>query len=125
MNIKADEPLNQVEYIPIDNASVPYSFVTKLEDRTFTFCIKYNGQGGFYTVDLYVTATGELLCYGDPIRYGRPLFSSVEDERYPLPVIIPYCLTGESMEVTKDNLGRSVQLYLHERRSENVLDKER
>ncbi len=125
MNVKADGPLSQVEYIPIDNASVPYSFVIKLEDRTFTFCIKYNEQGGFYTADLSITATGELLCYGDPIRYGRQLFSSVEDERYPLPVIIPYCLTGESMEVTRDNLGRSVQLYLHERRSENVLDKKR
>ena len=35
-----------------------------------------------------------------------------------MPVIIPYCLTGEVDEVTKDNLGTDVQLYLHERRTD-------
>ena len=53
---------------------------------------------------------------GDPIRYGRPLFGSVEDDRYPLPVIIPLCLTGDDVhEVTFDNLGKQVKLYLYER----------
>ena len=66
--------------------------------------------------DLEVTATGEILCYGDPVRYGRPMFRSVEDDRYPIPVIIPFCLTGEEDEVTFDNFGRTVQLYLHERK---------
>lgn len=109
----------QVSYIPVDAESVPYSFDIKLDDRTFTFCLKYNDQGGFYTADLYVTATGEVLCYGDPIRYGRQMFGSIEDERYPLPTIVPYCLTGEAVEVTRDNLGKTVQLYLHERRSDD------
>lgn len=118
MNLKVIDSSYQVQYIPIDQDSVPYSFHIKLDDRTFTFCIKYNEQGGFYTVDLYVTATGEALCYGDPVRYGRQLFGSVEDERYPLPAIVPCCLNGEEKEVTRDNLGKSVQLYLHERRSE-------
>lgn len=108
----------QVSYIPVDAESVPYAFDIKLDDRTFTFCIKYNEQGGFYTVDLFVAATGEALCYGDPIRYGRQMFGSIEDERYPLPAIVPYCLTGDAVEVTRDNLGKTVQLYLHERRSE-------
>ena len=81
-------------------------------------CLRYNAQGDFYSVDMYITATGEPLCYGDPVRYGRPMFRSVEDERFPIPVIIPYCLTGEECKVTKENLGRTVQLYLHERKSE-------
>lgn len=125
MSLKVIDASKQVEYIPINNEKVPYSFDIKLGDRTFTFCVKYNEQGRFYTADLYVTATGEILCYGDPIRYGRQLFGSVEDERYPLPAIVPYCLAGEAQEVTKENLGVTVQLYLHERRSEDnvsVLD---
>ncbi len=128
MNLQAAGSKKQVEYIPVDRASVPYSFDIKLDDRTFTLCFRYNDQGGFYTVDLSITATGEVLCYGDPVRYGRPMFRSVEDERFPIPVIIPYCLTGDEREVTKDNLGRTVQLYLHERKSEDnvsILDQER
>ena len=46
------------------------------------------------------------------------MFRVIEDARYPMPVIIPYCLTGEVDEVTKDNLGTDVQLYLHERRTD-------
>lgn len=118
MNLRIIDPQKQVEYIPVDKDTVPYSFDIKLDDRTFTFCIRYNDQGGFYSIDLYVTATGELLCYGDPIRYGRPMFRSIEDERFPIPVIVPYCLTGREKEVTRDNLGKTVQLYLHERRCE-------
>lgn len=108
----------EVEYIPVDTSKVPYSFSIKLGDRTYTLSIKYNEQGGFFTVDLSIMSTGEVLCYGDPIRYGRAMFSGIEDARYPQPVIVPYCLTGEVSEVTFDNLGKDVQLYLHERRTE-------
>ena len=107
---------SEVEYIPIDPAGIPCRFSVKLEDRTYTMTIRYNDVGGFFTIDLEVTATGEILCYGDPVRYGRPMFRSVEDDLYPIPVIIPFCLTGEEDEVTFDNFGRTVQLYLHERK---------
>lgn len=105
-----------VEYIPIDKDKVPYSFHIKLGDRTFVFTIKYNEQAEFFTVDLGISSTQEVLCYGEPILYGRQLFNTVEDERFPQPVIIPYCLYGDVCKVTKENLGKTVQLYLHERK---------
>ena len=105
--------LNQdVEYIDIDNAKVPYSLV----DKTFTFTVKYNDAGGFYTVDLY-DLNGEVLAFGEIIRYGRALFNVVEDERFPIPVIIPVCISDDTVsEVTKDNFGKAVKLYLFERK---------
>lgn len=107
---------SEIEYIDIDVSKVPYTFSIKLIDRTYQFTIKYNEIGGFYTVDLE-TLDGEILCYGDPIRYGRPLFESINDDRFPLPILVPYCLTGDKItEVTRDNLGNEVQLYLYERR---------
>ena len=42
---------NEVSYIDIDTSKVPYKFSVKLDDRTFTFCIRYNEQGGFFTAD--------------------------------------------------------------------------
>ena len=80
---------NEVSYIDVDTSKVPYTFSVKLGDRTFAFSIRYNEVGGFFTVDLSIASTGEVLVYGDIVRYGRPLFNSVEDERFPVPVIIP------------------------------------
>ncbi len=107
-----------VEYIDIDTSKVPYTFSVKLADKTYSFVIRYNDVGGFFTADLSIASTGKLLAYGDPIRYGRPLFGSIEDERFPLPVIIPLCLSGDKIDtVTWDNLGNDVKLYLFERRA--------
>lgn len=107
---------HDVQYIDVDPDKVPYTFSIKLEDRTYQLTFRYNEVGGFYTVDLEHAYDG-VLCYGDPVRYGRPLFGPVEDERFPLPVIIPQCLTGDDVnEVTRENFGREVKLYLHERR---------
>lgn len=109
---------SSVDYIDVDTSKVPYNFSVKLEDRTYTFCVRYNGWGGFFTADLSITTTGEMLVYGDPIRYGRPMFGSVEDERFPIPVIIPLCLTGDDIhEITWDNFGKQVKLYLYQRRA--------
>ena len=100
-----------VEYIDIDVSKVPYSFSIKLTDKTYTFTVKYNEVGKFFTVD--------LLVFGEIIRYGRALFNVVEDERFPLPVIIPVCITGEEIsEVTPENFGKEVKLYLYERKVE-------
>lgn len=110
---------HEVEYIDIDTAKVPYTFSVKLTDRTYTFLVRWNDQGEFFTVDLFITSTGEVLVYGDIVRYGRPLFGSVEDERFPIPVIIPLCLTGDEIsEVTFENFGKEVKLYLYERVTE-------
>ena len=113
-----------VQYIDVDVSRVPYSFSVKLTDRTYTFNIKYNELGGFFTSDLF-DVNGNVLAFGEVIRYGRPLFNVVEDERFPIPVIIPVCITNDDIsEVTPDNFGRDVKLYLSERKGEahGILD---
>lgn len=108
---------SDVEYIAIDVSRVPYSFSVKLTDRTYTFTVKYNDTGKFFTIDLY-DVNGNVLAFGEIVRYGRPLFNVVEDERFPIPVIIPSCIIGDSIsEVTWENFGKDVKLYLHERRT--------
>lgn len=108
-----------VQYINVDVSRVPYTFSVKLTDRTYIFTIKYNAEGGFFTTDL-LDVNGNVLAFGEIIRYGRPLFNVVEDERFPIPVIIPTCITNDDIsEVTWDNFGREVKLYLYERKGED------
>ena len=115
MALQLSDLNSEVSYIDIDAAQVPYSFAVKLVDKTYIFTIKYNDVGGFYTIDLLDT-NGGVLAFGEIVRYGRPLFNTVEDERFPIPVIIPVCLVnGAVSEVTKENFGNDVKLYLYER----------
>ena len=109
---------SDVQYIAIDVSRVPYTFSVKLTDRTYSFTVKYNATGKFFTIDLY-DVNGNVLAFGEIIRYGRPLFNVVEDELFPIPVISPSCITGDSIsEVTWENFGKDVKLYLHERKVE-------
>ena len=115
MALQLVELSKDVEYIDIDVSRVPYTFSVKLSDKTYVFTVKYNEAGGFFTIDLLDT-NNNVLAFGEVIRYGRPLFNVVEDERFPIPVIIPVCLSGDDVsEVTKENFGREVKLYLYER----------
>ena len=94
---------SDVEYLAIDVSQIPYSFSVKLVDKT-------------YTVDL-LDVNGNVLAFGEVIRYGRPLFNVVEDERFPIPVIIPSCITDTDVsEVTWENFGKDVKLYLYDRK---------
>ena len=62
---------NEVSYIDVDTSKVPYTFSVKLGDRTFAFSIRYNEVGGFFTVDLSIASTGEVLVYGDIVMADR------------------------------------------------------
>ena len=84
----------EVEYIDIDVSKVPYTFSVKLSDKTYSFTIRYNDTGGFFTLDLSVTATGEVLAYGDPIRYGRPLFGPIRMNAFPCRSSFPFASRG-------------------------------
>ena len=108
----------EIEFIDIDSDRVPCSLVIKLEDRTYRMSFAYNETADFFTVSLEISASGGNipLVYGEVLRYGKPLFEAFNDERYPLPVICPLCLTGDTIEtITYNNFGRSVRLYLFDR----------
>ena len=54
---------SDVQYIAIDVSRVPYTFSVKLTDRTYSFTVKYNATGKFFTIDLY-DVNGNVLKIG-------------------------------------------------------------
>lgn len=99
--------------IPIQATDVPCAFSIKLQDRTYRMEWQYNETGDFFTVNLAITGSGEELCFGEILRYGKPLFEQFNDEKYPLPVIVPLCPTGEQISaITYENFGQEVQLLI-------------
>lgn len=116
--MKLIENGREIEFIDIDADRVPCSFLIKLTDKTYRLTFAYNEVADFFTVSLEISASGENtpLVFGEVLRYGKPLFEAFNDERYPLPVICPLCLTGDNItEITRDNFGTKVRLYLFDR----------
>ena len=116
--MKLIESGQEVEFIDIDRDRVPCSLLIKLIDRPYRMTFRYNEVGDFFTVDLETVSGGSSapLVYGEVLRCGKPLFEAFNDERYPLPVLCPLCLTGDEIEeITYDNFGTQVRLYLFDR----------
>lgn len=99
-------------YIPIEKEMIPYSFDIRVAGETFTFTINYNLDNDFFTVDLMRDT--EVLAYGEVLTYGRALFSSYADERFPRMPIIPYDLSMQEERVGWENFMEKVFLFIIE-----------
>lgn len=90
---------------------LPYKCDMQLAGSMFSLQFNYNATADLFTVDLY--KDGELVCAGEPIVYGIPLWQDVyEAEQFPAVDIIPTDLSGQSKVVTYDNLSRTVLLLI-------------
>ena len=96
--------------IMINKSLIPYAFNIVLGSEEFTFRVDYNNNGEFFTVEL--SKNGATLCSGEPIIYGKKLFSDVWNNKFPAIDIIPIDPAGEYNAVTYDNLCEGVILAI-------------
>ena len=88
---------------------VPYAFDISLGDDLFTLVIDYNQTHDFFTVGL--VKEDEVICEGEPIVYGFPLFKDIfQADVYPALDIVPLDESGEQTAVTFANFNETVFL---------------
>ena len=99
--------------IPIQKELIPYSFEILLGDELFKLAVNYNEAADIFTVALY---KGDVLvCGGEPLVYGTPLFSDIYKARqYPSITIVPLDESGAENRVTYSNLGDTVFLCIED-----------
>lgn len=103
----ADTP----DVLEINKELLPYECTILLAGEEFGLKFSYNATAQLFTVDLY--REGELICAGEPIIYGVPLWSDVyRADTFPAIDIIPIDPSGEAKAVTFDNLGDRVLLIV-------------
>ena len=102
---------NEITVLEINKELLPYECNIVLGDELFNLHFNYNASAMHFTVDLY-NKTGELLCAGEPIIYGVPLWADVWTRGFPDVAIIPLDPSGESNAVTYDNLCETVLLII-------------
>lgn len=97
--------------IPINKDLVPYTFDIVLAGETFDIRVDYNTVGDTFVLSLW--KDNELVCAGEPIIYGVPLWKDVyKAGKFPAVDIIPIDVSGQSAKVTHDNFGVSVVLAI-------------
>lgn len=102
---------DELAFLEINKALLPYQCDVVLGNEPFTLHFSYNATAQLFTVDLY--RDGVLICAGEPIIYGMPLWSAVyRPGLFPAVTIIPIDPSGESNAVTFDNLGDTVLLIV-------------
>lgn len=90
---------------------IPYSFNILLADELFTITVNYNEKYDFFTAAL--EKDGEMICEGEPVVYGIPLFRDIyEAEKYPAIDIIPIDESGGRNKVTFENFNETVFLTI-------------
>ena len=104
----------ELSILEINKPLLPYECKILLGGGLFALHFNYNATAELFTVDLYKDDV--LICAGEPIVYGVPLWSDVyRSETFPPVVIIPLDPSGESDAVTFDNLGDTVLLIVFDR----------
>ena len=100
-----------MEILEIKKDLLPYRCTIQLAGEIFELHFNHNATADLFTVDLY--KEGELICAGEPIIYGVPLWQDVyRAGDFPALDIIPSDPSGENNAVTYDNLGRTVLLII-------------
>ena len=99
------------DVLEIKKELLPYECSILLAGEQFGLKFNYNATADLFTVDLY--RDGELICAGEPIVYGVPLWQDVyRADTFPAVDIIPIDPSGELSKVTFANLGETVLLII-------------
>ena len=101
-----------MDIIELNKSLIPYNFNFALGGELFNFIVDYNRTGGFFTIEL--SKGGETLCAGEPIMYGKTLFSDVRNSNFPKVNITAYDPSETFNAVTRENLCESVLLVVTE-----------
>lgn len=103
--------MDKPDVLHVQKDLLPYKCNIVLGSELFGLQINYNATADLFTVDLY--KDGELICAGEPIVYGVPLWQDVyKADTFPALNIIPTDPSGTYNVVTYDNLEDVVLLII-------------
>lgn len=96
--------------IEIKKSLIPYNFEIALPDELYSIDVFYNETADLFVIRL--TKDYEVLCDGEPIIYGMPLFNDISNDSFPKLKIIPLDESENFNKVTFDNFNDSVFLII-------------
>lgn len=98
-------------YIPVDTDSLPEEFPFDFGTESFLIGVNFNKSQEIYTLDIYDGAENPIVL-GEPLVLNQRLWADIYDSRLPADPIIPMDESGVATEITPENFGVSVFLYI-------------
>lgn len=99
------------DVIEINKSLIPYRFNIILAGQVFEIGVKYNEFADLFTISL--SKDNELICSGEPIIYGVPLFNDLHiSGKYPALKIVPFDDSKANTYVSWDNFQQTVFLII-------------
>ena len=99
-----------MKYINIDKNQIPYEFEIVLDNATFQFELNYNSVGDFFTISLKKDHVRIINNY--KVVYNVELFENLKYLGVPRVIIKPFDTTGNSNNISYENLNEDVFLYV-------------
>lgn len=100
--------MTELAYLPIEKGDIPYKFSMQINNTTYTFTIRYNTEGDFYT--LTVQQGSEIIAYNIKLVYGNDIFESIPQEM--AWGVIPFDFSNNSTECNQENFMEDVKPYI-------------
>lgn len=97
--------------ILINKDLIPYTFEILLGDIWYEIEVNYNETADLFTLALY--KDGKTISAGEPIIYGKPLFSDIYSTDFPPLVIVAVDESGNDNCVTWKNFNETVYLCVY------------
>ncbi|QBO37285.1 hypothetical protein EQG49_12850 [Periweissella cryptocerci] len=98
-------------YIPIDKDNLPERFEFDFGEETFIFEFKFNERMGYFTASVF-DEDEDAIVVGEKLIYGEPLWNDLNNELLPIVSIVPFDESGNETEITFDNFGETVFLFI-------------
>lgn len=99
------------DYIPVDKEDLPVYFEYDFGDTTYNLGFNYNVTHDFFTIDIYDDAFNPIVL-GEKLIYGKQLWSGIVNAELPSETLIPFDESGQETEITYDNFGETVFLFI-------------
>lgn len=98
-------------YVPINKNNLPERFEFPFGDEIFVIGIDFNKSQGYFTADLF-EADMTPIVIGEKIVAKKALWSDLTDPRLPSESLVPMDESRPDSEITFENFGETVQLYI-------------
>lgn len=99
--------------LPLDKEMTPYSYNIAVGEAMYQFEFHYNSAGDYFTAHL--SRDGQVLCYGEKIVYGAPLFAGLAGAGgFPPVRLVPLDESGEASRAGWNEMGTSVFLSVED-----------
>lgn len=99
-------------YIPVDVENLPETFEFDFGEVTYNIQINYNTVSETFSLDIYTLGMDPIVI-GEQLVLNEPLWSDCYDTRLPSEEIIPMDEAEKETDITLDNFGVTVFLFLN------------